>query len=421
MRLFAWWLSLFLVLSGATFAQTPDGVDFSSALIAARYPLLLEGGAYSGPGAAIVKDAVSQARFVLVGEDHITRETPRFVSALCDQMHPDVYAVEAGPLAAQYVQSLLGRPDRVAIMTAREQEYPDNVAFLNIREENDLAAHCAASARNPHFALWGLDQEFIGSAGVLLAQMAATNPGPKSKAAIAAAQMEERADAAKALQSGNFYQLFLVSPTSADTIKSLNEATTLDGKPQTREIDKELSGSWKIYTLNLAGKLGATLEARAELLKQHFLTDYLALRRKNPNGHILFKLGDNHTVKGFNETHDLNLGDFVAQVAAAEQVQSLHILVLGLKGMHYTMPAYGKSMGQEPFVMSEDPYYAWMGTLSAAMVSQPAGNPGTMLTLFDLRALRYRHLSLPPEWERVIYSNDLLVVFPTFGVASEMR
>ena len=35
------------------------------------------------------------------------------------------------------------------------------------------------------FALWGLDQEFVGSAGTLLEAMQATGPGTKTRAAIA--------------------------------------------------------------------------------------------------------------------------------------------------------------------------------------------------------------------------------------------
>lgn len=240
-------------------------------------------------------------------------------------------------------------------------------------------------------------------------------------AAIGAAQREEQADAAQALKSGKFEQLFLNAPQSANAIEKLNEAVAVDGKPETKEIEEEIFKSWKLYTLNEEGDFGANLEARAELLKQHLLMDYLPFRRLDPNARILFKLGDNHTVKGFNETHDLDLGDFVAELAAAEQVRSLHILALGLRGMHYTMPAYGKPIGEEPFVMAEDPYYAWLSAISGDMIPQPAGSKGTMLTLFDLRKLRYRQFALPPEWERIAYSNDLLVVFPTLSVASEMR
>ena len=47
--------------------------------------------------------------------------------------------------------------------------------------------------------------------------------------------------------------------------------------------------------------MGATFETRAEILKQHILADYLPFRSQNPDGRILFKLGDNHPVKGFNE------------------------------------------------------------------------------------------------------------------------
>ena len=336
-------------------------------------------------------------------------------------MHPDAYAVESGPYAVKYVQGLLHSSDRVAAMTARDRQYPDSVEFLNIREENDLAAHCAASSRNPRFTLWGLDQEFLGSAGVLLAQMRATNPGPKSKAAIASARAEESADAAQALRSGNFNDLFLLSAKSINAIEALNQALAVDGKPETQDLGKEIYLSWKIYALHGNGEIGTSNEARAELLKQHFLSDYLPFRSQEPGGRVLFKFGDNHTVKGLNETHELNLGNFIAEVAAAEQVRSLHILVLGLQGMHYTVSAYGKPMGQEPFVTSQAPYYAWVEAATGDLAPQPADNTGTMLTLFDLRKLRYRHLSLPAEWERVIYSNDLLVVFPKLSVASEMR
>jgi hypothetical protein len=54
---------------------------------------------------------------------------PRFAAALCDIMHPDVYAVEAGPYAARFVNSLLGNPNRLAIMAERNKAFPNNMAF----------------------------------------------------------------------------------------------------------------------------------------------------------------------------------------------------------------------------------------------------------------------------------------------------
>ncbi|HEY0785960.1 MAG TPA: hypothetical protein VGD62_08820 [Acidobacteriaceae bacterium] len=116
--------------------------------------------------------------------------------------------------------------------------------------------------------------------------------------------------------------------------------------------------------------------------------------------------------KGFDATHDLDLGDFIAEQAAAENVTSLHILVLGMRGMHYTMPGYGKPMGQQAFDMAEDEDYRWMGALSSQLLPQSPGEKGRTLTLYDLRTLRYRGLNMPAQWEKVIYSFDLLVIDP---------
>lgn len=392
---------------------------FEQALVEARSPLVLADGKFSGPGADVLDAAVAESRFVMLGEDHMTREIPRFAAALCAIMHPDAYAVEAGPYAARFVNGLLHDPDRLAKMAARNKAYPNNMAFLDIREENDLAAECGASSRNPHFELWGLDQEFLGAAATLLEAMAASHPGPQSLRSIAEAQAKDRAASAQALSSGDYGKLFLLSSTDAD-IHALQRAIDADGNPTTRDILHEFAESRRIYRLHEAGGGDSNL-ARAEMLKLHFLADYLSFKRQTPVPRILFKLGDNHTGKGFNYTRELNLGNFVAELAAGEQAKSLHMFVLGARGMHFTMEGFGKPLGQAPFVIADDPDYKWMAPAVANMVPQPAGPAGTMLTLYDLRKLRYRGLDLSREWEHVVYSYDLCVVMPELTVASTIQ
>jgi hypothetical protein len=135
----------------------------------------------------VLESAIANAQYVLIGEDHITREIPQFTAAVCDMMAPQgltAMALEVGPQVAEFVSSSLGKPDRLARMAALNRQYPDSVAFLNLRQENDLAAHCAQIAHTPHFHLWGLDQEFVGSAGWLLDQILATHPGAAATAAL---------------------------------------------------------------------------------------------------------------------------------------------------------------------------------------------------------------------------------------------
>ena len=397
-------------------APTP-GPTLQQALIHARFPVVLRDSQLSGTGAILLNDAIHRSRFVMLGEDHFTREIPRFAEALCDIMHPDAYAVEAGPYAARFANSLLSNPNRLKIMAERTRTFPSNMAFLDVRDENDLAAHCAASSRNPDFAVWGLDQEFMGAASTLLAAMAASNPGPVALAAIKAAQLKDQAAMAEARSTGDFNKLFLLTATN-DDLQALEKAVHVDGNKECQELLHEFTMSHTIYRLNDDGSPADSGLLRAELLKQHFLEDYTPFIQRLPTPRIFFKLGDNHTAKGFNYTHELNLGNFIAEVAAGEQAQSLHILVLGARGKHYTMDEYDKLFGQRSFVLSDDPDYRWAALAIANMLPQEPGTSGTTLTLFDLRPLRFRALDLPSGWEHTIYSYDLFILMPEVTVAS---
>ncbi len=325
----------------------------ATALFEARTPIVLSDGKFAGEGAAVLASALEQQRFILLGEDHITREIPQFASALCDVVHPDAYAVESGPEAASFVNGLLRSPDRLARMSDRARAHPNNMAFLDIREENDLAAHCAAASHNPHFALWGLDQEFAGSAGTLLEAMLATNPGPKSMTAIVAVQAKEHAADQKTRDSGDPSQLFLLASTDADTAP-LEEAIAADGTPATKDLLNEFLISRRIYRLNAAGAPESN-SLRATLLKQHFLTDYAAATADTPAMRVLFKFGDDHLGKGFNVLHQRDLGNFIAELADGEGAQSLHILVLGARGHHALFAGYAKPLAHQAFVMADDP------------------------------------------------------------------
>ncbi len=408
----------FLALAPTVQAQTPEP-SFPQALQAASMPLILANGKLSGAGAEALETAVRQSRFVLLGEDHFTREIPLFAAALCNMVHPDAYAVEAGPEAARFVSALLRRPDRIARMSKRLQAYPGSMAFLDMRPENDLAAHCAASSRNPGFALWGLDQEFLGSAGALLEAMAETKPGPRARSAIAAAQVQERAAAVRAKQAGRYDQLFLVASSDGE-IDALQSAVDADGTAATRDLLHEFVVSRRIYRLHLEHSPESNL-VRAELLKLHFLQEYLPLKQANPAARVFFKFGDNHTGKGFSYTHELNLGDFVAELAAGEQAQSLHIFVLGAHGAHATMVGYGRPIVQEPFVLAQDPDSKWLAPAVADLLPQQPGAPGTTLTLFDLRKLRYRGLNLSREWEHAVYSYDICILIPELTPTSAIE
>jgi hypothetical protein len=367
----------------------------------------------TGGGAPILQTAMAQANFVLIGEDHITREIPRFAAAVCDAMGSSgglsAMAFEASPAAADFVQATLKASDRIGKMADLQKRYPDSVAFLNVADENDLAAHCAAAARSNGFRIWGLDQEFIGSPGWIFERMLATRPGPAARAAILQLQAMERADAEEAGKTGDPSKLFLLAVPGAE-IEKAAAAIDKDGTPATRAAYHELTESREIYLENAEGSNQSNAR-RARLMKRNFTAAYQTAAAQSKPPRALLKFGDWHLYKGINPLHQRDLGNFVAEFAEGRNQASLHILVLGAKGTHALFAGYRRPLKLEPFVMDQDDDYRW---IKPAVDAQKAGS----WTLFDLRQLRFKHLDLNTDWDRAVYGYDLMVLIPELTPAA---
>ena len=333
-------------------------------------------------------------------------------AAVCRIMRPDSYAVEAGPYAAAYVNGLLKDSQRASHMRDRERAYPANMAFLNDEQENDLAASCAASSQTKEFILWGLDQEFEGASAILLQQMNAEPNGRVSAAAIRSAMEKDKLAEARARLTGDGTQLFITS-ASDDDVTELQTAMNKDGTAVSQSVMREFVASRRIYRLNLSDSPGSNSE-RASLLKKHFLERYRALQRNTSNPRILLKFGDNHMWKGFNDTHQLDLGNFVAELASVEHSTSLHIQVLAARGTLAEFDGYAKPMKKAPFVLAETPEYEWLKPVVEMLPDKQTDHS----IVVDLRKLRFRNIAMTGEWERLVYGYDLLVMIPEFTPAN---
>ncbi len=391
-----------LALSLAASADQSSTLD--QKLQEVRSALQVNEGAFSGDAAPVLHAAIAQAQYVLVGEDHITREIPRFTAAVCDAMAVDgltAMAVEAGPLAAKIVADSLGKQDRLARMSALVRKYPDSVAFLDDRQENDLVEHCAEASHRADFHFWGIDQEFFGSGGWILDSILATKPGPHAAAAVRALKAEEQRDSALAKQTGNPGNLFLIAASDAE-LSAVQSLLKKEGSKQANELFSELTVSHEIYRENQKGWSDANAR-RARLLKQNFQRD---ITSAGPNQRVLIKLGDWHLYKGLNPLNQLDLGDYIAEIADVNGAKSLHICVLGAKGVHSLYGGYRRPPKLQPFVMDQDPSYTW---LKPAIDNQVKSG----WTMYDLRRLRFQKITgIGADFSRLIYGYDLLIIIP---------
>lgn len=383
-------------------AQKPKPT-LEDSLQQARGTITLHDGILEGDGAKTLLDAVAASRFVLLGESHLTREIPAFATALCRAMKPDAYAVEVGPVETEFVASTLGHADRVEQTRSMLSAYPWALAFLDVKEDNDVAENCTAS-RTPRAELWGLDQEFAGTPGFLLKRMEQTKPGKRSIAAIHTAQQAEAKAEAAAHAEHNVMKLYLLAATEAE-LQPLQDAVAADGTPETKRILREMLASRNIYRTGLAGNADAN-RVRAVLLKQHFADHYEALARRKPDARVFLKFGSMHTGKGFDLLHQRNLGNYVAELADRQGAQSLHIAIYGVRGNAAVMAQYRGPLTMNPYDLLTEKDANWIAPAAKLAL------PGT-ITIFDLRALRFhRQLELSPEWQAEIYRDDLLILLP---------
>ncbi len=386
--------------------------DLDHALRAARTNLVLAHGHLSGAGAAVLTAAIAQSRIVAIGEDHLTREIPHFTAAICDAMAPgglDAMAVETGPQVTALLAPFLGRGGAAAAVAAHIHQYPDSVAFLNMRDEVDLADHCARAAGPAHFHLFGLDQEFIG-AGVWLLDLVLAEPlSPAAAAEIGKLRAEAQRDAEDAARTGDPQSLFMLRAPPA-ALAAGTQALQAGGTERARALFRALVKSHDIYA---TAHTPESNRARGVLLRQTLLQDLGTLPDHGTPPRLLLKFGDNHMFKGFNPIHQRDLGNFVAELADGQGVRSLHIEIVGVSGVHRLYGGYTRPTKLEPFA-AKDPDQAWL---------QPATDQrfADGWTLFDLRAVRFQKLGeVGEDWRRMLDGYDFLLVIPVLSPAEPL-
>ena len=102
-----------------------------------RYQLVIDQGRLSGPGAQVLQQAIGEAHFLLIGEDHGTAEIPLFLSGVCDIAVPQGFhtiGIETGALTGQQLQHWLADSKNNALIEF-EKNYPLSVAFYDMRQE----------------------------------------------------------------------------------------------------------------------------------------------------------------------------------------------------------------------------------------------------------------------------------------------
>ena len=398
--------ALLIAATGGGAAPPRPRPTLTEALRSARQDIGIADGSLTGSGAVTLDEAIAKARLIAVGEDHVTREIPAFVSALCKKTAPELsgLVLEAGPRALEAISPALHSRDRIRQMEAFNRRYPSGIAFLDSRADNDMAAECLAL--QPRMKLVGIDQEFLGSAGLLIDLILREHLSAPARQEMTRLRRLEEAASSAAAKSGNPGDLLLVSISPTDLERARRGLAT-GGTQRARMIFGEFERSREMFL----SKGNASNQDRALLLKSNLRAGLPA------HGKVIFKMGDWHLYRGYNPLNNRDVGNWVAERADEEGQASLHILILGEKGVHALYGGYERPLKLEPFVMTDDPDYKW---LRIALDARGPARGGTW-DMFDLRGLRDQKLAdMPFEWRRVLDGYDFLILIPELTPSSHI-
>jgi hypothetical protein len=391
---------------------------FLAKLLENRYPLSVHGGQLSGAGAQVLRSAITQSRFVLLGEEHGVAQTPELMTAVCKAAGPRQFhtmAVEEGPLVAAELEGWARRPDGLAQLAAFEKKFPWSINVYHAREEFDMLQQCARTGES-EFHLWGLNQEGLNAGGLILSRVLATTPGSQARAAIQQLLQKNDDSYRKALQSDRIFDFFMIAAED----KELADGAALlqsDGSPEARSLFASLVESHEINRTSPAAYGNA--RHRERLMKTLFAANYArAARGTTAPPKVLLKFGAFHVYRGLNPVHGSGIGNYVAEFAEAQCAHSLHIYLMPVKGSQPIRPRVSQPAQLRPFNHEDEARSRHLQPVFTSLLASE-------WTMFDLRPLR-QDVAAPggaidAELATLVFGYDILVMVPEGTPSTEIR
>lgn len=386
-----------------------------------RYELQWENNQIAGPGADVLKKAVSEAQFVLIGEQHGTAQTPAFASSICDiaiSQGFNTMALETSESIAEKLEQAARSDNPTGEIADLEREFPGAIPFYNLKEETDLLSHCSSGKKGDRFHFWGLDQEYIGSGRFLLTNLLASHPGNAAESEIRKLLREDSEAYKKLADSGDFKNAFLLSASESE-LRTLQHLIEQGANPASKSLMDAFLQSRDVYEKSVHGQNYESNHERSRLMKEALLTHYEeSLHQTGIPPKVLFKFGAAHLYRGMNPLHNDDLGNFVSEFAEGHGRNSLHIMLVGAKGEAANFGIPGHPVQPEHFNLDleSDAAVAFIKPFLKARLKNA-------WTLYDLRPLRDHHNSisgLNAEIDQLIFGYDILIVVPEVTPAKEI-
>ncbi|MCR9244766.1 MAG: hypothetical protein NXI31_07025 [bacterium] len=373
--------------------------DFVDLIRDEKQSFTLAASGAAGAGVEFVLGEARAAEFTVIGESHGNVETCKFTHWLLRELKAHgygAYATETGPCTTDHLAAV-ARERGMAGVGQFMKRYPFTVAFLTMREEAELFV----AAVQAGYEAWGIDQEFLGSPRLLLAELADRAESDAARQLAVTWRNRAMAGFGHYIESGDRSKAFMAVAGPADWRK-LMQAFAKEPADVRRLLD-ELRESQRIYGLHQRGLYYENNHERIALMKRH-LADRL---RSAPETKAVLKFGAAHAGRGYSPFDQLDVGNHAAEAAVARGGDSFHVFVFARRSI-------SKDGTKKDFVADADglaPFYAAQG-----------GDEGCV---FDLRALRPimsrdNVEAKYPAAHGLVFRFDALVLLPELHASTSM-
>ncbi len=388
---------LLLALLGFTVVKWPASSAQTSeteALLASlAMPLRIEGRSLEGPGADWLLAQAAATDFFLLGEQHTTAEIGLLSAGLFERLVPAGYAaaaIEVGPWSTRRMESML-RDGEAFERYLAEPAHRTVFPFYGLREDAEFLRTVIARSPRKDGVLWGLDQEFVGAAPVLLDELERLANSESQLAAVRTLRDSSRSD-----------RMALATGSDAPW-QALHESFA--GNAPAQAITADILVSRRIYApyMERGGSYYLANDERERYMKTQLATRLA--ESTGPRGEwpkVFVKAGAYHLAYGHSPTGVLSLATFVREYAHATGRTAFSVHVDCLSGESTDVFAGGTAPCKSAFLGPDSPLRKFVDTQKPVLV--------------DLRSLRAKR-SVWRDWDEqtktLILAYDAYLALPT--------
>ena len=349
-------------------------------------------GHYAGSGwTSLVADA-DQAQFLMVGEQHGSADIARFETALQLEMAGRGYshsALEIGPISTRFAERLIREGAGKLQQYIGAPGHGITLPFLYYAEEAAMAENMVRTSPDKKHALIGLDQEFVGSAPILVSELRS----------LARSRAEQQA--LDKLETAAEKDSLLVGKIDEPQLETLKRAFAAN--PRARSIIQAIEISARIYKPFISGAgpgYPANLE-REQYMKMNFVPQFEAAARRNGKApKVFFKFGGSHAMRGMSSTDVPALANFIAEWGLPRGYRMVNVLVDCVGGEVLN-----------PQTKAVEPCQSYFGSDTAIGAAVATGEGVQLIDFRPLRPLLGRDLkSLDVTSRKMILAYDYYVV-----------